>query len=62
MLLRCLIHVKRRCHPADLLVLPARLTRRAGRNVLHLPRDDHHRATLVEAFKQASRLRLNKQK
>jgi len=44
----------------DLLVLPARLARRGGRNVLHLPRDYHHRATLVEAFKQASRLRLAK--
>jgi hypothetical protein len=46
----------------DLLVLPARLARRAGRNVLHLPRDYHHRTTLVEAFKQASRLRLTKKR
>ncbi len=42
----------------DLLVLPARLARRAGRNVLHLPRDYHHRVTFVEAFKRVSRLRI----
>jgi hypothetical protein len=46
----------------DLLVLPARLTRRAGRNVLHLPKDYHHRATFVGAFKRASQLRLCKKR
>ncbi len=34
------------------------LARRAGRNVLHLPRDYHHRVTFVEAFKRVSRLRI----
>jgi len=45
-----------------LLVLPVGLTRRAARNVLHLPRDDHHRTTLVETSKPAGRLRLNQKK
>lgn len=42
----------------DLLVIPARLTRQAGRNVLHLPRDYHHRDLFVRAFQRASRLRI----
>jgi len=42
----------------DLLVIPARMTRQAGRNVLHLPRDYHHRDLFVRAFQRASRLRI----
>lgn len=42
----------------DLLVIPARLTRHAGRNVLHLPQDYHHRDLFVRAFQRASRLRI----
>ncbi len=42
----------------DLLVVPARLARRAGRNVLHLPRDYHHRELFEQAFRRASHLRL----
>jgi hypothetical protein len=44
----------------DLLVLPARLTRRAGRNVLHLPRDYHHRILFEHAFRRASRLKVSR--
>jgi len=40
----------------DLLVVPARLVRRGGRNVLHLPRDYHHRELFEVAFRKASRL------
>lgn len=46
----------------DLLVVPARLTRRAGRNVLHLPQDYHHRDLFVRAFQRAARLRLPRKK
>jgi hypothetical protein len=42
----------------DLLVVPARLTRRAGRNVLHLPRDYHHRELFVRAFQRVGWLHL----
>ena len=42
----------------DLLVVPARLVRRGGRNVLHLPRDYHHRALFLGAFAKVGRLRL----
>lgn len=42
----------------DLLVVPARLVRQAGRNVLHLPREYHHRELFVQAFQRAGRLRL----
>jgi Transposase DDE domain group 1 len=42
----------------DLLVVPARLVRCGGRNVLHLPRDYHHRDLFVGAFAKAGRLRL----
>jgi hypothetical protein len=44
----------------DLLVVPARLVRRGGRNVLHLPRDYHHRALFEAAFRKVSKLRLGK--
>ena len=42
----------------DFLVLPARLVSRAGRNVLHLPKDYHHREAFVTAFQKAAALRL----
>jgi hypothetical protein len=42
----------------DLLVVPARLVRRAGRNVLHLPRDYRHRDLFERAFQRARRLKL----
>jgi hypothetical protein len=45
---------------SDFLVLPARLVSRAGRNVLQLPRDYHHRETFVRAFQKASSVRLAK--
>lgn len=40
----------------DLLVVPARLVRTAGRNVLQLPRDYHHRELFVRAYRTASNL------
>jgi hypothetical protein len=43
---------------SDFLVLPARLVRRAGRNVLQLPRDYFHREAFVAAFQKAAKLRL----
>jgi len=46
----------------DFLMLPARLTRAAHRNVLHLPRDYHYRDAFVAAFKKAGRLRLASRK
>jgi hypothetical protein len=68
-----LVHwFKRLCLPAayatatietvrtDFLVLPARLVRRAGRNVLQLPKDYVHREAFVAAFQKASKLRLPK--
>jgi len=42
----------------DLLVVPARLVRRAGRNVLHLPRDYRHREAFERAFQRARRLKV----
>jgi hypothetical protein len=42
----------------DLLVVPARLVRRAGRNVLHLPRDYRHRDLFERAFHRARRLKV----
>lgn len=42
----------------DFLVLPARLVSRAGRNVLQLPKDYHHRKAFVAAFQKAGTLRL----
>ena len=42
----------------DLLVVPARLVRRGGRNVLHLPRRYHHRALFEAAYRKAGRVRL----
>ena len=41
----------------DLLVLPARLVRRGGRNILQLPRDYHHRDMFMAAYKKAGRVR-----
>jgi hypothetical protein len=46
----------------DLLVVPARLVRRGGRNVLHLPRDYHHRELFEAAFGKVSKLRVGKKK
>ncbi len=46
----------------DLLVLPARLVRTAGRNVLQLPRDYHHRELFVRAYRAANHLRLPQKK
>lgn len=63
---------KRLCLPAEylhatletvrteLLVVPARLVRRGGRNVLHLPRDYHHRELFDAAFRKVSKLRVGK--
>ena len=42
----------------DLLVLPGKFTCRAGRNVLHLPRDYHQREIFLEAAKRIEQLRL----
>jgi hypothetical protein len=42
----------------ELLVVPARLVRRAGRNVLHLPRDYRHRNLVERAFQRARRLKV----
>ena len=42
----------------DLLVVPARLVRRASRNVLHLTRDYRHRELFERAFQRARRLKL----
>jgi hypothetical protein len=46
----------------DLLVVPARLVRTGGRNVLQLPRDYHHRDLFVAAYRAASKLRLPRKK
>jgi hypothetical protein len=46
----------------DLLVVPARLVRTGGRNVLQLPRDYHHRELFVRAYRVATRLRLPRKK
>ena len=46
----------------DLLVVPARLVRTGGRNVLQLPRDYHHRDLFVRAYRAASKLRLPQKK
>ena len=43
----------------DFLVLPGKLTCRAGRNVLQLPRDDHHREIFLEAARKIEKLRLS---
>jgi hypothetical protein len=43
----------------DLLVVPARLVRRGGRNVLHLPRDYHHRELFLAAYRNAGQRRLS---
>jgi len=42
----------------DFLVLPGKLTCRAGRNVLQLPRDYHHRKTFLEAAQKIEELEL----
>jgi len=42
----------------DFLVLPARLTSRAGRNVLQLPRDYHHQEIFLQAAKRIEKLRI----
>src|ERR1043166_4150817 len=42
----------------DFLVLPGKLSCRAGRNVLQLPRDYHHRKIFLEAAKKIAKLRL----
>lgn len=42
----------------DFLVLPGKLTCRAGHNVLQLPRDYHHRELFLEAATQIKKLRL----
>jgi len=47
---------------ADLLVVPARLTRQAGRNVLHLPQDYHQRKLFAEALQKINRLKIQKRK
>ncbi len=46
----------------DLLVVPARLTRRAGRNVLHLPQDYHQRKLFAEAMRKINRQKIYKRK
>ena len=47
---------------SDLLVVPARLTRRAGRNVLHLPQDYHQRKLFAETLQKIKRLKVHKHK
>ncbi len=42
----------------DFLVLPGKLTCRAGRNVLQLPRDYHYRELFLEAAQKIEKLRL----
>jgi hypothetical protein len=42
----------------EFLVLPAKLTNRAGRNVLQLPRDYHHRGAFLAAARAIEKLRL----
>jgi len=42
----------------DLLVVPARLVHRAGRNVLHLPRDYRHREFFERAFQRVQRIKV----
>jgi len=42
----------------DFLVLPGKLTCRAGRNVLQLPRDYHYRKIFLDAAKRIEKLRL----
>lgn len=44
----------------DFLVLPGKLTSRAGRNVLQLPRDYHHRKVFLDAAKRIEKLRFPK--
>jgi Transposase DDE domain group 1 len=66
-----LVHwFKRLCLPADyaratvetirqeFLVLPGKLARHGGRNVLQLPKDYHHRKTFLEAARKLKTLRL----
>ena len=43
---------------SDFLVLPGKLTRRAGRNVLQLPKDYHYRQLFLNAAKRIEKLRL----
>jgi len=43
---------------SDFLVLPGKLTCRAGRNVLQLPRDYHHQKIFLDAAKKIEKLRL----
>ena len=42
----------------DFLVLPGKLTSRAGRNVLQLPRDYHHRKIFLQAAAKIEKLRI----
>ena len=66
-----LVHwFKRLCLPAEyaratvetirqeFLVLPGKLARHGGRNVLQLPKDYHHRETFLEAARKIKALRL----
>jgi len=46
----------------DLLVVPARLTRQAGRNILHLPQDYHQRKLFAEALRKIKHLKVQKHK
>jgi hypothetical protein len=43
---------------SDFLVLPAKLTSRAGRNVLQLPKDYHYQKAFLEAAKRIKKLRI----
>jgi hypothetical protein len=43
----------------DFLVLPGKMTCRAGRNVLQLPRDYHYRKIFLEAAKRIEKLQLS---
>jgi len=43
----------------DLLVVPGRLTCRAGRNVLHLPQDYHQRKLFAEALRKINRQKID---
>ncbi len=43
---------------SDFLVLPGKLTCRAGRNVLQLPRDYHYRKVFLQAARRIEKLRL----
>jgi len=44
----------------DFIVLPAKLARRGGRNILQLPKDYHHKDAFLKAAKKLKELRLFK--